>query len=121
MNPSNQHQSSKSTIATFPSFPIRALHLVTLSIFAAAQPLFDILIQKTEFFSIRRSEPGDLFGLVFILVFVVPLPLIALTGIGGWLCEFGKKGVQASPLGLLTMLSHGPHKIALPAGVMHTR
>jgi hypothetical protein len=49
-----------------PSAPIRILHLFTLSAFAVAQPLFDILARHGEFFAVRQSQPTDLFALIFV-------------------------------------------------------
>jgi hypothetical protein len=49
-----------------PSVPTRILHLFTLSTFAVAQPLFDILARHAEFFALRQSQPIDLFTLIFL-------------------------------------------------------
>lgn len=54
------------------------LHLVTLSGFAVAQPLFGLLASNAEFFVARRSESVDLLALVFVLIALVPLPLVLL-------------------------------------------
>ncbi len=61
-----------------PSFLTDALHLAVLSAFAVAQPLFDLLGRRPEFFAVRRSEPVDLLLLALVLCLLVPLPLILI-------------------------------------------
>ncbi|MDA8017346.1 MAG: sulfatase-like hydrolase/transferase [Thermoanaerobaculia bacterium] len=63
------------------SFWVDSLHLVVLCNFALAQPLFDLLGRKPEFFAVRRSEPIDLWILVITLGFLVPAPLVLLEGV----------------------------------------
>lgn len=55
---------------------VDVLHLATLSAFAIAQPLFDLLGRKPEFFAVRRSEPIDLWLLAALLVLAAPVPWI---------------------------------------------
>ena len=65
------------------TFLTDALHLAVLSAFAVAQPLFDLLGRRPEFFAVRRSEPVDLWLLAAVLCLVVPLPLILLELLAG--------------------------------------
>ncbi len=62
---------------------VDALHLAVLSAFAVAQPLFDLLGRRPEFFAVRRSEPADLWLLVAFLCLALPLPLILLELLAG--------------------------------------
>ena len=59
-------------------FRVDVLHLATLTAFAVAQPLLDLLGRKPEFFAVRRSEPIDLLFLAAALILIVPLPLIGI-------------------------------------------
>ncbi len=63
------------------AFLADAFHLAVLSAFAVAQPLFDLLGRRPEFFAVRRSEPVDLWLLAAVLCLAVPLPLILLEGL----------------------------------------
>ncbi len=54
-----------------------------LSAFAVAQPLFDLLGRRPEFFAVRRSEPADLWLLAAVLCLAVPLPLVLLELLAG--------------------------------------
>ena len=53
-----------------------ALQLAVLSAFAVAQPIFDLLGKKPEFFAVRASQPMDLWLLAAALCLTLPLPLI---------------------------------------------
>lgn len=66
-------------------FFANSLHLFVLSGFAIAQPLFDLLSRNAEFFVARRSEPVDIFLLIFILCVLCPAGVVLLeAGIGLW-------------------------------------
>lgn len=80
---------------------VRALHLVTLTTFAVAQPLFDILARHAEFFAVRRSEPIDLFTLCIVLIVIVPIPALVITGLASWFNEKIRRYVQATLVSLL--------------------
>ncbi len=60
-----------------------ACHLAVLCAFAVAQPLFDLLGGRPEFFAVRRSEPIDLWLLAAVLCLALPLPLILLEALAG--------------------------------------
>ena len=60
---------------------LRGLHLLALSGFALAQPLFEVLGKAPTFFVVRGSQPVDLWILAGALVFAVP----ALLGLAEWL------------------------------------
>ncbi|MCP3956238.1 MAG: sulfatase-like hydrolase/transferase [bacterium] len=62
-------------------FAVDALHLGVLSAFAVAQPLFDLLGNRPEFFAVRRSAPIDMWLLVAVLFLLLPLPLILLEAV----------------------------------------
>ena len=57
---------------------VDACHLAVLNAFAVAQPLFELLGRRPEFFAVRRSEPIDLWLLAVTLCLALPLPLILL-------------------------------------------
>ena len=61
----------------------RALHLVALSAFAVAQPLFDLLGDTPEFFVVRGSSTLDIVAFGLALVVVPPLLLVALEALAG--------------------------------------
>ena len=63
------------------SLRVDACHIAVLSAFAIAQPLFDLLGRRPEFFAVRRSEPIDLFLLAVGLCLLAPLPLILLDAV----------------------------------------
>jgi hypothetical protein len=83
------------------SLVVRALHLATLTAFAVAQPLFDILARHAEFFAVRRSEPIDLFTLCFVLIVIVPIPALAVTGLASWFNQKTRRNVQTTLVSLL--------------------
>lgn len=64
-----------------------ALHLAVLTAFAVAQPLFDLLGSKPEFFAVRASQPADPWLLAAMLCLIVPLPLIVVEIVAGAIHE----------------------------------
>jgi sulfatase-like protein len=56
----------------------RGLHLLVLSSFAIAQPLFDLLGRNGEFFAARGSTRWDVVLFAFVLVLVPPAVLLAV-------------------------------------------
>ena len=58
------------------------LHLITLSAFAVAQPIFGILSHNPEFFISRRSGPMDIVLLAAVLLVGLPLPLVIVRILG---------------------------------------
>src|SRR5262249_23750196 len=59
-----------------PSIPVAALHIATLSGFAFAQPLYDLLGHNAEFFVAHGCRPGDVLPLVGALSVLLPAVLI---------------------------------------------
>src|SRR5262245_8275375 len=66
---------------------VRGAHLLAVSGFALARPLFDLLGKNAEFFAVRGSTAGDivLFGLV--VTFVPALVLLSLEVLVGPVTE----------------------------------
>ena len=64
---------------------LRGAHILTLSAFALAQPLLDILAKHAEFFAVRGSTPGDivLFALAvtFLPALVLWLAVVAVSAV----------------------------------------
>jgi hypothetical protein len=60
-----------------PELRIAGLHLLVLSSFAIAQPLFDLLGSNAEFFGARGSTGWDVVLFAFLLVLVPPALLLA--------------------------------------------
>ncbi|MDQ3890487.1 MAG: sulfatase-like hydrolase/transferase [Actinomycetota bacterium] len=65
------------------SLALRGLHLLALSAFALAQPLFDLLGDTPEFFVVRGSTGWDIVALALGLVLVPPAVLLALEAVAG--------------------------------------
>ncbi len=82
-------------------FLVDASHLAVLSAFAVAQPLFDLLGRRPEFFAVRRSEPADLWLLAAALCLAVPLPLILLELLAGAVHRWLQRMVHAALCGAL--------------------
>jgi hypothetical protein len=61
----------------------RGLHLLVLSAFAVAQPLFDLLGDTPEFFVVRGSTTWDIVALALGLVLVPPALLLGIEALGG--------------------------------------
>src|SRR5438046_6213683 len=57
---------------------LRGAQLFTVSGFAFAQPLFDILGKNAEFFAAHGSTPGDILLIGLVVVFVPALVLFAV-------------------------------------------
>jgi hypothetical protein len=57
--------------------------LSSLSAFALAQPLFDLLSRNAEVFAVRGSMSGDIVLFAVSLVVVPPLALLALEALAG--------------------------------------
>jgi hypothetical protein len=61
-----------------PLLPVAGLHLLVLSSFAVAQPLFDLLGKNGEFFAARGSTRWDTIVLAVTLTLLVPALLLAV-------------------------------------------
>ncbi|MCB1322293.1 MAG: hypothetical protein KDK34_18680, partial [Leptospiraceae bacterium] len=57
---------------------IELLHIMTLSAFALAQPLYDVLGKHPDFFLVRRSHSADILVLLLTLSLLAPLPLLLI-------------------------------------------
>jgi hypothetical protein len=57
---------------------LRGAHLLVLSAFALAQPLFDILGRNAEFFAVRGSTAGDIVLFALAVTFLPALALLAV-------------------------------------------
>jgi hypothetical protein len=62
---------------------LRLAHLLALSAFALAQPLFDILGKNAEFFAVRGSTPADIVLFALAVTFVPALVLFAVELVAG--------------------------------------
>ncbi len=69
------------------SLTLDGIHLFFLSGFAIAQPLFDLLSRRAEFFVIRNTAPKDIILFALILSFLPPTLLALFEGLVGL---FGK-------------------------------
>jgi hypothetical protein len=76
--------------------------VLTLSAFAIAQPLYDVLGRKAQFFVVRGSEAIDIALFVLGLSFVAPAALVLLLGLS-WLC--GGRIERVCLLGLVASLT----------------
>ena len=97
------------------------LHIFTLSIFAIAQPLFDLLSRNAAFFVTRRSEPQDILILCALVWVVWPLCLSLIEkGLSrihpkmGWWMHTSMIGVFVAVL-ILQGVKHIP---VLPQGTL---
>lgn len=66
-----------------PSLRLSGLHLVVLSSFAFAQPLFDLLGRNGEFFAARGSSRGEIVVLALALTLCPPALLLAAEALAG--------------------------------------
>lgn len=55
-----------------------AIHILVLTGFALAQPLYDILAKHPEFFVARQSQPIDIWVFIGVVSLLVPLIIVAL-------------------------------------------
>jgi len=84
------------------------LHLLLLSGFAVAQPLFDLLSREPGFFVARRSQPLDIVVLAVILMIAPSLILGAIETIIGLFSEPARRHVHLVFVGLLITLTALP-------------
>ena len=80
-----------------------SLHILVLSSFALAQPLFSLLSGYAEFFVARQSEPVDLILLTLILSFGIPALLILFEGLVRAVRPVFYKPVHATLVSVLTV------------------
>ena len=55
---------------------VRGAHLLAVSGFALARPLFDLLGKNAEFFAVRGSTAGDIVLFALVVTFVPALVLL---------------------------------------------
>ena len=85
------------------------LHLLALSGFALAQPIYDLFGKNVPFFVAHDSRPLDLVLLVILLSVAVPSLLALLEQVAGLVHRGARQGLHYAFLGLLAILA------ALPA------
>lgn len=85
-----------------------ALHLMTLSAVAVAQPLFDLFGDNAQFFVARGSEPMDIVTFAVLLMVVPPLLLLGVEALAGLWGARGRHVAHLVAVGLLCAV------IALP-------
>ncbi len=66
---------------------LRGAHLLAVSGFALAQPLFDLLGKNAEFFAVRGSTPGDIVLFALVVTFVPALVLLTIEVLVGLVSE----------------------------------
>ncbi len=66
---------------------VRGAHLLAVSGFALAQPLFDLLGKNAEFFAVRGSTPADIVLFALVVTFVPALVLLAIEVLVGLVSE----------------------------------
>jgi hypothetical protein len=79
------------------------LSIFTLSAFALAQPLFDLLSRSPEFFVARHSEPLDVVLLVLALLLPVPLVLCAIEALARLVS--GKAGGLVHGMAVISLMT----------------
>lgn len=62
--------------------------------FAVAQPLFDLLARRAEFFVVRRSEPLDILLLAVIVSVLAPALLTLIEAVAGLLARPARQGLH---------------------------
>lgn len=82
-------------------FLTHSLHILVLSSFAVAQPLFELLSRNPEFFVVRRSQPIDIILLIFILLIVIPGVAIFVEGIAQLFGQKFREGLHLCLVGSL--------------------
>jgi Sulfatase len=78
---------------------VRGAHLLALSGFALAQPLFDLLGRNAEFFAVRGSTASDIVVFALVVTFALPLAL--------WLVELAVGVVSESAATVLHLVFLG--------------
>jgi hypothetical protein len=106
--------------------PRNALHLLVLSSFAFAQPLFDLLGKTPEFFVVRGSRPADIVVFAIVLTLVPPLVLVGVEAhaVGGLRLAFVDRLADPGHPQVLDeiheeLVARGLHKrdVKLPVGL----
>lgn len=96
------------------STPVRFLHLSALATLGLGQPIFDQLGRHGQFLVAHRIEGGSLWLLVALVLLAVPMALLALEQVLGWLSDRAQRGFHLAAIAVLTaalalqVLSHLP-------------
>ena len=77
-------------------FRWQALHVIALSALVVAQPIFDVIARGGEFLVAQRAGGRDVFGLVLLLVVVVPGVPVLLA----WLAGYVSRPLRRFAIGL---------------------
>ncbi len=88
--------------AASPPPAIRALHLITLSGFAVAQPLYDLLAKNPEFFIVRQSNLATVLFLILALSFLAPAVAVLVEALAWRLDRRAGQGVHLFWIAALT-------------------
>jgi len=80
---------------------VRGAHLLAVSGFALARPLFDLLGKNAEFFAVRGSTAGDIVLFALVVTFVPALLLLAIEVLVGFVSEAAATVLHHVFLGLL--------------------
>ncbi len=83
-------------------FLVPIIHLFVLSSFAVAQPILDLIARNPTFLVAHRSQTSDIFVLVVVLVFLVPLPLVIVEVVARL---FGRKAQAVTHIVLVSLLA----------------
>src|SRR5439155_13106315 len=75
-------------------FFIDALHIFVLCSFALAQPLFDLLSRRVQFFVAHGSKPVDVILLVLILCILLPTIAVLIEWVAGLFGRPIRKGMH---------------------------
>jgi hypothetical protein len=99
---------SRHTPAVTQGWRTDVLHVLTLSAFAVAQPLFDLLGRGASFFAAHRAGAGDVVLLALCAVLVVPAFLLAVRGIASAISPSAGRAVHLASIGGLVALAAVP-------------
>jgi hypothetical protein len=96
-----------------PSTATQILHVVTLSAFAVAQPLFDLLGNNASFFVAHRASRADVIVLALVVLLGVPAASIALRLVVSAVSDRAGWIVHVATVGLLAGVALGPPVVRL--------
>lgn len=80
------------------------LHLLVLSSFALAQPLFDLLGRNATFFAARGSTGGDVLAFALALTFGPPLILLGIEALVGLVSDSARRALHLVFVAVLSAL-----------------
>lgn len=85
-----------------------ALHIVTLTSFAFAQPILDLLGSQSTFFVAHDAGPGTILALTALVLVVPPAVLLAIEGLIGLVSPTARRVTHRTFVGLLVALTVVP-------------